>query len=130
MQPTRSSYNVLINVVTGTPRTHVHLDHPAILNTVLGHLASHFLEAADGDLPTARHAANRMLAAYDVQTEEELHLATDIIGFGFHALEALSAAAAPDLSLNQKIRLRGSAVSLNREAHRLAASWTNSDRLA
>jgi hypothetical protein len=59
-----------------------------------------------------------MLTAHDPQTEEELHLATDIVSFGFHALEALSAAAAADLSLNQKIRLRGSAVSLNREAHK------------
>jgi hypothetical protein len=91
---------------------------PAILDTVLGHLAPHFLEAANGDLPTARHAASRMLAAHDAQTEEELHLATDIVSFGFHALEALSAAAATDLSLNQKIRLRGSAVSLSREAHK------------
>jgi hypothetical protein len=91
---------------------------PAILDTVLGHLAPHFLEATNGDLPTARHAASRMLAAHDPQTEEELHLATDIVSFGFHALEALSAAAAADLSVNQKIRLRGSAVSLNREAHK------------
>jgi hypothetical protein len=91
---------------------------PVILDTVLGHLAPHFLEAANGDLPTARHAASRMLTAHDPQTEEELHLATDIVSFGFHALEALSAAAAPDLSLNQKIRLRGSAVSLNREAYK------------
>jgi hypothetical protein len=91
---------------------------PAILDTVLGHLAPHFLEAASGDLQTARHAASCMLAAHDPQTEEELHLATDIVSFGFHALEALSAAAAADLSLNQKIRLRGSAVSLNREAHK------------
>ena len=91
---------------------------PAILDTVLGHLAPHFLEATNGDLPTARHAASRMLAAHDPQTEEELHLATDIVSFGFHALEALSAAAAAELSVNQKIRLRGSAVSLNREAHK------------
>jgi hypothetical protein len=91
---------------------------PAILDTVLGHLAPHFVEAANGDLPTARHAAGRMLAAHDPQTEEELHLATDIVSFGFHALEALSAAAAPDLPLNQKIRLRGNAVSLNRQAHK------------
>ncbi len=91
---------------------------PAILDTVLGHLAPHFMEAAKGDLPTARHAATRMIAAYDPQTEEEFHLVTDIVSFGFHALEALSAAAAPDLPLTQTIRLRSNAVSLNREAHK------------
>jgi hypothetical protein len=90
----------------------------AILDTVLGYLAPHFLEAVNGDLPTARHAASRMLAAHDPQTEEELHLTADIVSFGFHALEVLSADAAPDLSLNQKLRLRGNAVSLNRQAHK------------
>jgi hypothetical protein len=58
-----------------------------------------------------------MLAAYDTRTEAELHLAADIVSFGFQALEALSEAAA-DLSLNQKLRLRASAVSLSREAHK------------
>ncbi len=91
---------------------------PAILDTVLGHLAPHFLASANNDLPTARHAASRMLAAYNAETEDELHLAADIVSFGFHALEALSEAAAPDLSLNNKLRLRGSAVSLSREAHK------------
>ena len=91
---------------------------PAILDTVLGHLAPHFLASAQNDAPTARHAASQMLAAYNAETEDELHLAADIVSFGFHALEALSEAAAPDLSLNNKLRLRGSAVSLSREAHK------------
>ena len=68
--------------------------------------------------PAARHAASHLLAAYNVATEEELGLAGEIVSFGFHALEALSEAAAPDLSMNQKLRLRGSAVSLSREAHK------------
>ena len=38
--------------------------------------------------------------------------------FGLHALEALGYAAAPDLSLNKVLRLRGSAVSLSRESHK------------
>jgi hypothetical protein len=91
---------------------------PAILDTVLGHLAPHFLTATNGDAQSARDAARSLLESYDARTEEELQLATDIVGFGFHALEALSAAAAPDLSLNQKLRLRGSAVSLSREGHK------------
>ena len=91
---------------------------PAILDTVLGHLAGHFMPGAHNDLPTARHAAGRMLSAFNAETDDELHLAADIVGFGFHALEALSEASAPDLSLNHKLRLRSSAVSLSREGHK------------
>jgi hypothetical protein len=91
---------------------------PAILDTVLGRLAGHFLVTTKGDLPTARHAASRLLVAHDVRTVEELHLAADIVSLGFHTLEALSQAADPDLSLNKKLRLRGGAVSLSRERHK------------
>lgn len=59
-----------------------------------------------------------MLVAYRVETDEELGLAAEVISFGCHALQALSQAMEPDLSLNKIIRLRGSAVSLSREAHR------------
>ncbi len=91
---------------------------PAILDTVLGHIAPHFLASTNGDLPTARHTASRLLDAYNAETEEELHLAAEIVSFGLHALEALGQAASPGLSLNRILRLRGSAVSLSREAHK------------
>jgi hypothetical protein len=91
---------------------------PAIVDTILEHLAPHFLLGAGNDLLTARQAASQMLAAYAVETDEELRLAAEVVSFGFHALEALSEAAAADLSLNKKLRLRGSAVSLSREAHK------------
>ena len=52
------------------------------------------------------------------ETEEELRLAADIIGFGFHALDALGQAMAPDLPLKDVLSLRGSAVNLNRQSHR------------
>jgi hypothetical protein len=91
---------------------------PAILDTILGHLAPHFLSSTNGDLPAARHAASHVLVAYNVETEEELRLAAEIVSFGFHALEALGEAAAPDLPMNKALRLRGSAVSLSREAHK------------
>jgi hypothetical protein len=89
----------------------------AILNTVLARLALLFLTAA-GDADQARQAAAAALAGYDVQTEEELRLAAEIISFGFHALQALAQATEPDLSVNRILRLRGSAVSLSREAHK------------
>ncbi|MGD0105550.1 MAG: hypothetical protein ABSC06_16135, partial [Rhodopila sp.] len=63
-------------------------------------------------------AARQMLAAYHAETPDELSLAAEIISLQFHALEALSDAADPDLSLNRKLRLRGSAVSLSRESHK------------
>jgi hypothetical protein len=90
----------------------------ASLDTVLGRLALLFLTGALGDLSAARHAAGQMLAAYGVQAEDELSLTGEIISFGFHAMEALSQAADPNLSLNQKLRLRGSAVSMSREGHK------------
>jgi hypothetical protein len=91
---------------------------PAILDTVGAHLALLFLTGATGDETAARDAARATLAAYGAETEEELRLTAGIISFGFHALEALSQAAAPDLSLNRVLRLRGSAVSLSRESHK------------
>ena len=89
-----------------------------ILATILARLARLFLTGANGDQTTARHAASQMLAAYHPETEDELRLAAEIIGFAFHVLDALSQAADPGMSLNQKLRLRGSAVSLSRESHK------------
>jgi hypothetical protein len=88
-----------------------------IVDTILNPLALLFFAAA-GNLTAARHAADQMLAAYNVQSEDELILAAEIIGFRLHALDALSQAADPDMSLNHVLRLRGSAVSLSREAHK------------
>jgi hypothetical protein len=88
----------------------------AILETVLIRLAALFLTGAGGDPTAARHAASQMLAAYHPQTPDELRLAANIIIFSFQALEALSQAATPDMSLSRILRLRGSAVSLSRES--------------
>jgi hypothetical protein len=89
----------------------------AVLDTVLNRLALLFLAAA-GDPATARQAAAQLLAAYHAETPDELSLASEIISFGLHALEALSYASDPELSLNSILRLRGSAVSLSREQHK------------
>jgi len=90
----------------------------AIMDTVLSRLAPLFLAAAAADIQAAQDAARQMLAAYNAETPDELSLAAEIISLQFHALEALSDAADPDLSLNRKLRLRGSAVSLSRESHK------------
>jgi hypothetical protein len=88
----------------------------SILDTILKRLATLFLSGAGGDITTARHAAAEMLAAYQPETTQELRLAALLVCFSFHALEALSQAADPDLPLTKILRLRGSAVSLNRES--------------
>jgi hypothetical protein len=90
----------------------------AILDTILGRLALLFLTGAGGNLTAARDAARKMLAAYHPETEDELRLAAEIVSFSFHALEALSQAATPDMALTRVLRLRGSAVSLSRESHK------------
>jgi hypothetical protein len=90
----------------------------AILDTILGRLALLFLSATAGDTPEARNAAAETLADYHPETASELRLAANIVSFSFHALEALSQAADPDMSLTKILRLRGSAVSLSRESHK------------
>jgi hypothetical protein len=90
----------------------------AVVDTILGRLALLFLTGALGDLTVARHAASQMLAAYNIETEEELRRAAEIISLGCHVLEALSQATDPGMSFNQVLRLRGSAVSLSRESHK------------
>jgi hypothetical protein len=90
----------------------------AIVDTILSHLALLFLAATAGDLPAARNAAAQMLAAYRPETEDELRLAAEIMGFSLHAVEALGQAATPDMPLNRILRLRGSAVSLSRQSHK------------
>jgi hypothetical protein len=91
---------------------------PAVLETILGRLALLFLSGTDGDLAAARQAAAHMLAAYQPETEDELRLAAQVVSFSFHALEALSQAATPDMPLNKILRLRSGAVSLSRESHK------------
>ncbi len=90
----------------------------AILDTILSRLALLFLSATAGDLAAARHAAAQMLAAYHPGDENELRLAAEIVSFSLHALQALAQACEPDMPMNRILRLRGSAVSLSREAHK------------
>jgi hypothetical protein len=90
----------------------------AILETILIRLAALFLTGAAGDLIAARHAAARMLGAYHPETEDEHRLAANVVAFSFHAIEALSQAATPDMPLTRILRLRGSAVSLSRESEK------------
>jgi hypothetical protein len=86
----------------------------AIVETILARLAILFLAGAHGDEAAARHAASEILASHHPETTAEHRLAANSISFGFHALEALSQAANPDMSMKKILRLRGSAVCLSR----------------
>jgi hypothetical protein len=90
----------------------------ALLDTILGRLATLLLEAVEGNESAARQAAATTLAEYCPETAAELRLAANIVSFSLHALEALSQATHPDLPLTKILRLRGSAVSLSRESHK------------
>ncbi len=94
----------------------------AILETILIRLSALFLAGAGGDLAAARQAAVQMLSDHHPETGDELHLAANIISFGFRALETLAQSAEPDLSLTRILRLRGSAVSLSRQAEKARRS--------
>lgn len=88
----------------------------AVLERILAFLAPIFLEAAGGNNDIAREAARSALACYDARTNRELRLAALAVAFSFGALDALSKAANPDLTINQVMRLRGNATSLHRSA--------------
>jgi hypothetical protein len=90
----------------------------AILQTLLAHFAGLFLAGAGGNREAAEQAAAGLLAAYQPESQDELRLAAQVVGFSFHALEALTQTATPDMPLNRILRLRGSAVSLSRESHK------------
>jgi hypothetical protein len=89
-----------------------------IQQMILTRMTTLFLTGAGGDLSAAREAAVPMLATYHPETAEELRLAAQIISFSLQAFEALSQASAPDINMSRTLRLRGSAVSLNRESEK------------
>ncbi|MFO1024838.1 MAG: hypothetical protein U1E70_06630 [Acetobacteraceae bacterium] len=90
----------------------------AIVETILLRLLTLFLSGADGDAAAARAAALHMLGSFRPTDEQQLCLAADIVSFELHALEALRQSDEPDIPAAQILRLRGGAVSMNREAHR------------
>jgi hypothetical protein len=89
-----------------------------VIETILARLALLFLAATNGDVTAARQAAMGTLADYQPQTPAELRLAANAVSLSLHALEALSQAALPEMPITRILRLRGGAVSLNREAEK------------
>ena len=91
---------------------------PAILETILTRLAALFLAGAAGDQVAARQAAAQMLGSYHPATADEIRIAANIIIFTFQAMEALGQAATPDIPITRVMKLRSSAVSLNRQSQK------------
>ncbi len=90
---------------------------PVFIETILCRMVPCFLIAACGNVEAARQAAKSLLSSYNVATEEELGLATEIACFGLGALEALSQSMDPDLPLKDVLRLRGSANAQHRSGY-------------
>ena len=88
----------------------------AVFERILAFLTPLFRDNDVNDISPAREAAGAALSSYGARTNRELRLAALCIAFGFGALDALSRAAAPELALNQVMRLRGNANALNRAA--------------
>jgi hypothetical protein len=86
----------------------------AAIDAVLLIVAPFFLQATGGDIALAREAASLTLADYNIESQEELRLATEVISFSFQVLQALSQAAEPGIPIGRQLRLRGGAVSLRR----------------
>ena len=91
---------------------------PTILAATVNQIAPLFMPGAKGDEQAARDAVTTLLADYKPQTNEELTLAADIVHYRFLAMDNLARSSDPELSLTKVLRLRGSAVSLSREAHK------------
>lgn len=98
----------------------------AFQDKVLTLLAPLFLIATGGDVGAAREAVRATLVDYRARTDDELRLAALVIAFGFGALDALSRAASPDLTLEAMMDLRDNAITLNQAGDR---AQTALDRL-
>jgi hypothetical protein len=90
----------------------------AFLDKILGFLAQFFLAGGSDDIAAARAIASEMLASYGARTNKEIRLAALNIAFSFGALDSLGRSAAPDLPVNQVLRLRGNANALHRAAYK------------
>jgi hypothetical protein len=92
--------------------------HPGgvLLHLIAALLAPIFLGVTAGDVTLARMAAIETINDYRARNNTDLVAIAQIVGCGLAALGSLSQSMADDLSLSMTLRLRGSAVSLNRSA--------------
>jgi hypothetical protein len=102
----------------------------ALLATILGRLVRLLLTAANNDETAARQAAIETLADYQPETAAELRLAANIVSFSLHALEALSQAASPDLSLAKPCAFAAAPSVSAANPTKPNAAWNNASKPA
>jgi hypothetical protein len=89
-----------------------------LLHLVVTLLAPMFVMASGGDILFARMAALETVSSYRARNPADLIAIAQIIACGLTALGSLGLSMADDLSLSMTLRLRSSAVALNRVAER------------
>jgi hypothetical protein len=94
----------------------------AFQDKILTLLAPLFLVATGGDVGAARETVRATLVDYRARTDDELRLAALVVAFGFGALDALSRAANPDLTLEAVMDLRDNAIALSQAGDRTQAA--------
>jgi len=87
-----------------------------LMDFIVALLAPMFLSVTAGDAGLARGAAIETVNAYRTRNHADLVAIAQVIGFGLAALGSLSLSMADDISLSMTLRLRGSAIALNRAA--------------
>ena len=92
--------------------------HPSeiLMALIVTLLAPMFLGVTAGDISLARLAALETVNAYQARNQADLIAIAQIIACGLAALGSLSLSMDDDISLSMTLRLRGSAVALNRSA--------------
>jgi hypothetical protein len=90
----------------------------AFQDKILTLLAPLFLVATGGDVDAARETVRATLIGYRARTDDELRLAALVVAFGFGALDALSRASNPDLTLDAVMDLRDNAIALSQAGER------------
>jgi hypothetical protein len=92
--------------------------HPtnALMSLVVTLLLPTFLGVTAGDIALARMAAIETINDYRARNNDDLIAIAQIIACGLAALGSLSLSMDDEISLSMTLRLRGSAVALNRSA--------------
>jgi hypothetical protein len=89
-----------------------------ILSATINQIAPLLIQRTGCDEHASRAALTALLADYKPETNEEFTLAADIVHYRFLAVDNMARSVEPNLPLTKVLRLRGSAVSLSREAHK------------
>jgi hypothetical protein len=108
----------MTQTITEPPEAPTGSAHPtnALMNLIVAFLAPVFLGITGGDLTMARMAAIETINDYRARNQADLIAIAQIILCGLAALGSLSQSMDDSISLSMVLRLRGSAVSLNRSA--------------